>query len=187
MDDVVFLYDQAIEHIVRLHGFCSSKRRDLGIAGDVQDDVDSVADLLAKRDLLTFSASLRNFAEAAKAVQEIRQLRVSTCKLIAPPQPPYVVDSGETLSLYQVLSRIIHSHTVSILRSSYDFHLLVAKTEEELFSIPSQSITESETILLVQTEQDPVTIIALSTLIQIACCFLGPVSERLHIIQRGDR
>lgn len=59
----------------------------MGEDGDVQDDVDGVADLLAKRDLLTFSASLRNFAEAAKAVQDMRQLRVSICKLIAPPQP----------------------------------------------------------------------------------------------------
>ena len=187
MDDVIFLYDQAIEHIVRLHGFRSSKRRDLGEGGDVQDDVDSVADLLAKRDLLTFSGSLRNFAEAAKAVQDMRQLRVSTCKLIAPPQPPYFVESGETLSLYQVLSQIIHSHTLSILRSSYDFCLLAAKTEEDLFSIPSQPIIESETILLVQTEQDPATAVGLRALIHVACSFLGPVSERLHIIAELPR
>ncbi|WP_375305086.1 hypothetical protein WI560_23640 [Bradyrhizobium sp. A11] len=186
MDDVVFLYDQAIEHIVRLHGFCSSRRRDLG-SGDVQDDVDSVADLLAKRDLLTFSASLRNFAEATKSVQDIRQLRVSTCKLIAPPQPPYFLDSGETLSLYQVLSRIIHSHTLSILRSSYDFRLLAAETDEQLFSIPAQPVVQSETLLMVQTEQDQATTVALRALLHIACSFLSPVSERLCIIQRDYR
>src|SRR5205085_10075463 len=118
----------------------------------VQDDVDSVADLLAKRDLLTFAASLRNFAEAGKAVQDMRQLRVSTCKLLGPPQPPYFVESGETHSLHQLLSRIIHSHTLSILRSSYDFYTLAARTDEELFSIPSQPIVEAETLLLVQTE-----------------------------------
>lgn len=187
MDDVVFLYDQTIEHIARLHGFRSSKRGDLGERGDVQDDVDSVADLLARRDLLTFSASLRNFAEAAKAVQDLRQSRVSACKLIAPPQPPYFTESGETLSLYQVLSRSIHSHTLSILRSSYDFSLLLARTDQEFFSIPSQPVVESETLLLVQTEQDPLTLVTLRTLLQVACSFLGPLSERLHIIQRGDR
>ncbi|MFH1342122.1 MAG: hypothetical protein ABIL01_13120 [Pseudomonadota bacterium] len=186
MDDVIFLYDQAIEHIVRLHGFRSSKRRDLG-GGDVQDDVDSVADLLAKRDLLTFSASLRNFAEAAKAVQELRQLRISTCKVITPPRPPYFVESSETLSFYQVLSRIIHSHTLSILRSSYDFGFVAAKTDEDMFSVVSQPTIESETLLLMQTEQDPATAVALRALIQAACSFLGPVSERLNIIQRGDR
>ncbi|UPJ81926.1 hypothetical protein IVB16_08165 [Bradyrhizobium sp. 183] len=187
MNDVIFLYDQAIEHIVRLHGFCSSTRRDLGEDGDVQDDVDGVADLLAKRDLLTFSASLRNFAEAAKAVQDMRQLRVSICKLIAPPQAPYFIESGETLSLYQVLSRILHSHRLSIFRSSYDFGLATAKTDEEYFSIPSQPIYQSETLLVAQTEQDQPTAVALRTLIQSACSFLGPVSERLHITQRDDR
>lgn len=84
-------------------------------------------------------------------------------------------------------SRIIHSHTLSILRSSYDFYTLAARTDEELFSIPSQPIVEAETLLLVQTEQDPLTVVELRALIHAACSFLGPVSERLHIIQRDDR
>src|SRR4051794_17788861 len=109
MEDVVFLYDQTIEHIVRLHAFRSTVRRDLGGNGDVHDDVDHVAELLAKRDLLTFSASLRNFAEAAMAVSEIRVAKIATTKIIDPPRAPYTLDSGATITLYQALSRIIHS------------------------------------------------------------------------------
>ena len=74
MDDVLFLYDQSIEHIVRLHAYRCTKRGSFDESGDVEEDVDSVADLLAKRDLLIFSASLRNLAEAAKAVDKIRGL-----------------------------------------------------------------------------------------------------------------
>jgi hypothetical protein len=187
MNDVIFLYDQAIEHIVRLHGFRSSQRRDLGGGGDVQDDVDSVADLLATRDLLTFAASLRNFAEAGKAVQDMRKLRVSTCKLLAPHSRPTLWNPARHIHYISSLAGIIHSHTLSILRSSYDFYTLAARTDEELFSIPSQPIVEAETLLLVQTEQDPLTVVELRALIHAACSFLGPVSERLHIIQRDDR
>lgn len=187
MEDVLFLYDQAMELLVRLHSYRCTKRNEVGGDGDVQDDMDSIADLLAKRDLLTFSASLRNFAEAAKTVDAMRALRLPTCKLIVPPQAPYFVQPGDTISLYQALSRIIHSHTLRILRSSYDFWLLVARTDEEVFSTVTQPVIHSETLLLLQTERDPATAIELQTLVRSACTFLNSASETLKITQRGDR
>ncbi|MDB5568569.1 MAG: hypothetical protein JWP84_5135 [Tardiphaga sp.] len=175
MDDVVFLYDQTIEHIVRLHAFRSMVRGDLSGNGDVHDDVDHVADLLAKRDLLTFAASLRNFAEAAKAVQSMRESPVKTVKLIYPPQAPFSMNDGKQISLYQALSRVIHSHTLRVCRSSFDFWLIAAKSEEELYSAATQQITPSEPLLIIQTEKDPVTAFSLRTLIDTSCGFLDAV------------
>jgi hypothetical protein len=184
MEDAVFLYDQAIEHIVRLHAFRSTKRGDLAGNGDVHDDVDHVADLLAKRDLLTFSASLRNFSEAAKSIDKMRAARFATCKLVAPPSPPYFVEIGDEITLYQALSRVIHSHNLSICRSSFDFWLLAAKTEEELFSVATQDAVPSEPLLVVQTERDPLTVISLRSLIETSCAFLESVSEDIQATKR---
>jgi len=156
--------------------------------GDVEDDVDNIADLLAKRDLLIiFAASLRNLAEAGKAVETMRELRLPTRKVIAPPQAPFFRQSGETLSLYQALSRIIHSHTIRVCRSSYDFVLLMARTDEEIFSTATQPVFHSETLLVLQTKQDPATAIELKSLIQVTCSFPNSVFEDLKITQRGDR
>ena len=187
MEDVLFLYDQTIEHLVRLHSFRCTKKDNFDEGGDVEDDVDHIADLLAKRDLLIFSASLRNLAEAAKAVEKMRELRLATCKLIVPPQPPYFIRSGETLSLYQALSRIIHSRAITICRSSVDFWLFIARTDDEILSTVTQPAFHSETLLLLQTERDPATAVDMKSLIQITCFFLNSVSEELKITQRGDR
>jgi hypothetical protein len=184
MEDVVFLYDQAIEHIVRLHAFRSTKRGDLAGDGDVHDDVDHVADLLAKRDLLTFAASLRNFAEAAKAIDKMRATRFATCKLTSPPSPPFFAEIGDQVTLYQALSRIIHSHTLTICRSSSDFCLLAARTEEELFSVATRADIPSEPLFVLQTERDPLTIISLRSLIETSCGFLHSVSENIQATQR---
>ena len=91
------------------------------------------------------------------------------------------------LSLYQVLSRIIHSRAITVCRSSYDFLLLVARTDEDTFAAVTQPVFHSETLLFLQTERDPATAIELESLLQITCSFLNSVSDELKITQRGGR
>jgi hypothetical protein len=184
MDDAVFLYDQAVEQIVRLHAFRSTKPSDIGGKGDVHDDVDHVAELLAKRDLLTFSASLRNFAEAAKATDQMRAAAFPTYMLVDPPVPPYFIENGGKVTLYQALSRVIHSHTLRICRTSLDFFLFGPTTERQLFTAATQPQIPTDTVLLIETERDPLTVITLRALIASSCDFLNLVSE---VIQRTER
>jgi hypothetical protein len=187
MEDVLFLYDQTVEQLVRLHAFRCTKRDNFDQSGDVEDDVDTIAELLAKRDLLIFAASLRNLAEAGKAVDKMRELRLPTSVVMVPPRAPYFKQSGATLSLYQALSRIIHSRAITVCRSSFDFFLLIARTEDELYSSVKEPVINSETLIVLQTEQDPATAIELKSLIQVTCSFLNSVSEDLKITQRGSR
>ena len=102
MEDVVFLYDQAIEHIVRLHAFRSTKRGDLAGDGDVHDDVDHVADLLAKRDLLTFAERAR-FAEIHLELQAT----------IKQPKP---------LDSHDETSRLALGNALEVVRQSVESH-----------------------------------------------------------------
>lgn len=58
MDDVVFLYDQVNENVARIHSFSVDHSDTASSDGNVQDDVDHVACLQAKRDLLTFERAV---------------------------------------------------------------------------------------------------------------------------------
>jgi hypothetical protein len=86
VNDLIFLYDQVVESLARLHAFWSMRVNDFATHGDVEEDIDGVADLLAKRDLLIFAASAGNFAEACKALGEMRSRTVRTSKLLSRPR-----------------------------------------------------------------------------------------------------
>lgn len=179
MEDAVFLYDQTIEQMARLHAFCGSSRGALSGSGDAQDDIDQVVDLLAKRDLLTFSASLRNFAESANTVQYMRTTYIDTRTLIHPPEPPFSLSDGKSLTLYQALSRIIHSRTLRICCTSFDFWLVTHKSEQELYSSVCEPKIVVEPTLVVCTEHDPSTVLSLRDLIDTSCTFLNRTAETL--------
>jgi hypothetical protein len=102
--DIVFLYDQVIETLARLHAFSSVRAGDPG-SNDVEDDIDHVAELMAKRDLLTFAASARNFAEASKTVGDMRSIGMPTCKLLPPPPAaPFFAEGSETITCIKLLA-----------------------------------------------------------------------------------
>lgn len=80
--------------------------------GGAVEDVDHVARLLARRDLLMLAASLRNFAEASRTVYQLRQQSVALLEPIIPPEPPFfraARGDKSCVNLYSALSRILHS------------------------------------------------------------------------------
>ncbi|OCK60528.1 hypothetical protein [Bradyrhizobium sp. LMTR 3] len=183
--DVIFLYDQVIECISRLHAFCSVKERDLGADADVESDIDAVTELLARRDLLTFAASTRNFAEACKAVSDMRSIEVPTCKLLPPPvRPPFFIETEETITLYQTLSRILHSTAVTICRSVHDYEHLLVSSNEELLELIGQrrgkTLERSEPLILLESgKNDPFTLLRVRSIVLRSCAFLNNLSDRL--------
>jgi len=105
---------------------------DFGNSSDVEDDVDHVAELLLRRDPLTFAASTRNFAEASGATKEMRTIGIPTCQLLP---PPFFTEGAETITLYQALSRILHSSSIEILRSARDYVYQAAASSEALIEM----------------------------------------------------
>jgi hypothetical protein len=182
--DLIFLYDQVIESLARLHGFSSMRAGDLGRSNDIEDDVDHVSELMAKRDLLTFSASTRNFAEASKAVGDMRSVAVPTCKLLPLPlAAPFFMEGSETITLYQALSRILHSSSIDILRSAEDYEYQLAHSHHAFFQMVAdragQTITRTEPLILVVSENDTPTLLRVRSIVLRSCAFLNTVSNRL--------
>jgi hypothetical protein len=181
--ELVFLYDQVIESLTRLHAFASTRARDLGGGHDVEDDVDQVAELLFRRDLLVFAASARNFAEACDAVRDMRTRVIPLCKLLSPPTWPFFVEETETITLYQALSRILHSAELRICRSADDFeHLLASSTDDLLLAIQKRRgrpVESTEPIILIRSEKDPLSLIRVRSLVLTTCDLLNAVSDRL--------
>jgi hypothetical protein len=181
--ELVFLYDQVIESLTRLHAFASTRARDLGGGHDVEDDVDQVAELLFRRDLLVFAASARNFAEACDAVRDMRTRVIPLCKFLSPPTSPFFVEQTETITLYQALSRILHSAELRICRSADDFeHLLASSTDDLLLAIQKRRgrpVESTEPIILIRSEKDPLSLIRVRSLVLTTCDLLNAVSDRL--------
>jgi hypothetical protein len=160
--ELYFLNDQVIESLSRLLGFSSMKERSLDGDDDVEDDVDKVAELLVRRDLLTFSASARNFAEACDGVMEMRAISVPICELLqAPVRDPFYAEGLATITLYQALSRILHSNSLGVLRSEFDYELKAATSSEGLLGAIGRRRTEhkplqTEPLIVITCEKDPV-------------------------------
>ncbi|MEZ2146377.1 hypothetical protein AAE026_29390 [Bradyrhizobium sp. DN5] len=182
--DLYFLYDQVIESLTRLHSFAAMRVRDLDNSNDVEDDVDHVAELLLRRDLLTFAASTRNFAEASSATKEMRTIGIPTCQLLPPPvKAPFFTEGAETITLYQALSRILHSSSIKILRSARDYDYQAAASSEALLDIigrrARQKPERSAPLILLKGERDPATILRVRSIVLRSCAYLNGVSDRL--------
>ncbi|WOH78266.1 hypothetical protein RX327_20070 [Bradyrhizobium sp. BEA-2-5] len=181
--DIVFLYDQVIESMARLHAFDAVKIHDWpDPTNDVEDDLDDFAEIMARRDLLTFAASARNFAEACEAAGEMRAVTAATCKLLSPPKSPFFIETPETITLYQVLSRLLHSTKIRICKYSDDYHELLTSIDAFLQlagNRQGQVIERSETLVIIQSEKEPFTAVRLRSLLLKACDFLNAVSDRL--------
>lgn len=183
MKDLIFLYDQVVESLARLHAFWSMRVNDLATHADVEEDIDGVADLLAKRDLLIFAASARNFAEACKALGEMRSRPVRISKILSPPVKPFFVEKLETITLYQTLSRILHSSSIDICRSAVDYEFFVSSSSDELIQMidsrRGKVAENTEPLIAIRSEQDPMTLLRLRSIVLSSCDFLNRVSDRL--------
>jgi hypothetical protein len=183
MQDIVFLCDQVIENIARLHAFSQISAPNPQGDGDVQDDVDNVAELLASRDLLIFAACTRNFSEASRSVDKMRAQTVPTCRFQAPIGSPYFVEDASPITLYQALSRILHSHELRICRSPIDYLAFLAANEAAFLSgiqmLGSARHGLLEPTLFVLTKQDAPTLVRLGAILGATCVVLNEVSEIL--------
>jgi hypothetical protein len=181
--EFTFLYDQAIESLARLHAFQSMQVNDLGRTDDVEGDVDYVAEMLVRRDLLIFSASTRNFAEACEAAKEMRATAVPTSELVNPPRAPFFIEGSQTITLYQALSRLLHSKTMMVCRSSGDYEYLLATSREHLLRMISSRrglpAERTEPIIAIESEKDPRTYLRLRSIVIKSCEFFNRVSDRL--------
>jgi hypothetical protein len=134
MEDIVFLYDQVAESIARLHTFASARGDELGDGhGDVEDDVNALTVLLARRDLLVLAASTRNFVETARATQSARDLKIQTSEIFISAGPPFCRDKKTSITVYQCLSRILHAHHLRIYRCASDYFMTVSADSNDFW------------------------------------------------------
>ena len=149
--EIVFLYDQVIEQLARLQAFCSMRMTTLAQDTDVEEDVESLLSILAKRDLLILAASTRNFADSCDSVSRMKNVNIKTSKILNAIAPPYLTDSEIQVSLYKCLSRVLHARSVRILRTKMDFDVLFATISDD----PIQSLVDRGNIHLNDHLLDP--------------------------------
>ncbi len=188
MTDIVFLYDQVTECIARLHAFSAVKPGTLPNASDIEDEIDNVAELLAKRDLLMLAASTRNFAEACSSVRLLRARSVPLCTLVVPPAAPFFVETSKRITLYQALSRLLHSTEIQICRMQGDYESLVVSSRDALIGLIVDRMgkpeVKSEPLIIVSTEQEPLSMFTPQALVTPICDFLSEASDDLRATAR---
>ena len=134
--DLRFLYDQVLENFVRLQCFAATvpEHKD----GEFDDDLDHIRDLLAKRDLLLFSATIRNFAESTETLPLMKVQSAGMSELFLSNGAPFHRDKRVgrpptlvKLNLYQMVSRVLHSRRLDILcRPAAFFHKMSRDSDE---------------------------------------------------------
>jgi hypothetical protein len=198
MDDIVFLYDQVVEMTARMHAFCSIRTEGLPGDGDVEDDIDQLTLLLAKRDLLTLAGSMRNFSEASNTIQVAKSEKIQISEVFVSAGPPFLRDTKQRISVYQWLSRILHAYDLRILRTPTDFYLEAFGTGTEYFSRIAAYINAGSDPnecgpppIKLRTEKERLTFVRLDYSLIAVCKFLNAVSDQLSkkkiFLQRNYR
>jgi hypothetical protein len=185
--DLRFLYDQVLESFVRLQ--CFSVIAPGADDGEFDEDLDHMRDLLAKRDLLIFSATIRNFAESTKSLALMKAQSAETSELFLSSGAPFHRDKREgkpsapvTLNLSQIVSRVLHAHRVDILCRPHAFIAKLSRDSEEYFKLitASRKTTKEfiEPLVFVSTAQEPESFILLYRLLESARAYLnGTISQ----------
>src|SRR4051812_45469398 len=124
MNDIIFLYDQVAESISRLRSFAALRATELTSHSDTQDDIDTLTELLAKRDLLVFAASMRNFVEASAGITAAKESKIITSEIFISAGPPFCRDTRISINVYQCLSRILHAVELRILRTAAHYYVI---------------------------------------------------------------
>ena len=186
MDDIVFLYDQVIEHVVRLETFASVRGPADETHGDIRDDIDSVTLMLARRDLLVLAASMRNFIEITKGMKLAKATNITTSEIFISGGPPFFRDTKETITVYQCLSRVLHANYFRIFRDVSNYYSAVTTDPKEFFSRilafereGGDTSSYEEPLIAISTEQDKVTMLRLKYVLTGVCEVLGKLSDEL--------
>lgn len=184
MEDIIFLYDQVLENIARLNNFAAVRGSGLKTHPDIRDDIDSLTEHLARRDLLVLAASMRNFAETAKATKLVRSTNIVTSEIFISAGPPFVRDAKKSISLYQCLSRVLHAHDLRIFRTASDYYRVIATSANDylnrILSFRRQggnSDNCEEPLIGMITEREKLTLVRLQYLLAAVCNVLGELSE----------
>ncbi len=187
--DLRFLYDQALESLVRLKGFsiAASQLDDT----EFSDDIRHMQELLAKRDLLVFSATARNFAEATKTVHLMKGQSANMSELylsagvpfhrdIRAGKPPHSV----TINLHQMVSRILHAHNVEIMSNPIDFIVRMSSSTDEYFRRISEygsSIEKPiEPMIFVSTKDERTNFVLVTRILRMAIAYFNDAISQLE-------
>ena len=187
--DLKFLYDQILESIVRLRALSVETSDDNN--DDVSDDLDNVRELLVKRDLLVFAAAIRNFAEATNTVSTMKNISATLSELYLSSGWPFHRDlragrpsAPVQVNLHQAVSRILHAHSVDILSNQYAFLARIAPTTNEYARLVAEHHKSAEKnfepVLFLSTKQEPINLLLLPRLIDMARSYLIEVLSRLE-------
>jgi hypothetical protein len=179
--DLNFIYDQVIESCLRLRGFAFAPRPTK--SGDVGDDLSHVAELLAKRDLLIFSSSIRNFGDATDSLAEMKKTVFPVEELLRTAEPPFYRTSNTQINLYRCVSRILHSHDTKVFGSSIAFVAAISRDYEELVDWivrkRGRELSAFEPLISVKTQQDGETFFKTTSLLDASTNFLNVVVDGL--------
>jgi hypothetical protein len=196
-----FLYDQVLEGFSRLDCFSSSRKGydefERDGTDDVDEDIEHITGLLARRDLLVFAASLRNFAESTKSISLMKEQSLNLSEPYISNGPPFFRESKRKLNLHQAVSRILHSHQTDVLHDPFGFVSatfdgddpvgLYNKLVAEKPNFPARILP----MITTRTEKEGVSFFALSSLINAAKNYteleMDALSHERTFIQRSLR
>jgi len=195
----MFLYDQILENLCRLDSVANYYRPEESDNedGDVHDDISHVKELVAKRDLLIFSSSMRNFAEATTSITAMKKHSLRLSEKYLSIGPPYFRDSRKKeINLHQTVSRILHAHETRILQEPLDFVFETHEGDSDTFYTRWMNERKHfpprlDPIVGVETEKEGRTFFKLRRLLATAIDYLdvqiNDLAERRIFIQRSMR
>ncbi len=187
--DLRFLYDQALENLVRLKGFSvtASQTDDT----EFGEDLEHMQELLAKRDLLTFSATTRNFAEATKTVALMKEKTAIMSELYLSSGVPFhrnkragAPPNFVTINLYQMVSRILHARNVKIMSDPCAFLVLMSTSRKHYVSLVSEygkSLEKQiEPMIFLSTKDEPRNFVLVSRILEMAIAYFNGAITQLE-------
>ncbi len=184
-----YLYDQILESFVRLKELSAVQNEDE--SNEFTDDLEHMHELLAKRDLLIFAATLRNFAESTETANLMKTKPVTMSELYLSSGWPFHRDIRSTRAknskkpnLYQIVSRILHAHNIDILSSQYAMLARLSTTTDNYFALISEYANKQdryvEPIILISTKDEPLSFVLLSRILGASQAYLNDTISKLE-------
>lgn len=184
--DLIFLYDQILESTSRLLDFSNSVYGDDDDddLGDVASDVAHVAGLLAKKEMLAFAASVRNFGELTNSVDKMKEYKVILSEIYVSNGPPFFRDTKKTIHLYQGVSRVLHSNETEVLKRPESFilathHGPVEEMYESLVRERRNFPKQVDAMVIISTKKEGISAFRLKSLLNSAMAYVGTIVGEL--------
>jgi hypothetical protein len=179
--DVVFLYDQILESFSRLR--CLDVEREDEIDNDIGSDVEHITTLLSRRDLLIFASTTRNFAEATASIDEMKKHPIRLSEIYLSSGPPFFRNKKQSINLHQALSRILHAHDTSVLRTPGAFIAETSASSDEfirrLLKEKDEFPDNFETFIRISTKKEGSSFFPLARLLKAASTYLQVIVDKL--------